>query len=478
MTSSSTPAEKRSGEAEAPRGLVENLREHFRESPVAMSLCGCWVLVFALMLVYQGGVAGNGDLLTAGIAPRTGLRFGAQMTAYLQDGQLWRTLTASFVHFSLLHLLVNLVGLYQLSPLLESWYGGAQFLGVYVLIAGLGNMLAAGAKMLLSSQFPGNPAFQDLPSAGGSVVLVGLVALLAVVGWRSRSRFGDYIRAQMVGFLAFTAILGVMIPNIDNFGHAGGAVIGALVGFAHRPLLRSYEAKKNRWMGPVAALLIAGAAIAQYLYGRLPEPPVVESPQVRMERSAQAIEDLINLQVLYQQLALQGPQRKPAIDLATPYNHLTGQPRGVSNPAIANLIRSRLKHLDSLQSGLERGRTEPGYQRMKELALAAIDQPPMPGEITLFQQSLLPLVQQATVWLVEARSQMSAPPGQITVPSAALKPEPNARAQQAAPAAPAATPATAPAQEDDAAEPPFSEPARAGETDSSTVPQTSREPSR
>ena len=52
-------------------------------------------------------------------------------------------------------------------------------------------------------------------------MVLGLVALCAVVGWRSRTRIGAFLRSQMVGLLIATAVLGQMVPIIDNWGHAG-----------------------------------------------------------------------------------------------------------------------------------------------------------------------------------------------------------------------------------------------------------------
>ena len=222
-------------------------------------------------------------------------------------------------------------------------------------------MLAAGAKMLLAARFPGNPAFQDLPSAGGSVVLVGLVALLAVVGWRSRSRFGDYIRAQMVGFLAFTAILGVMIPNIDNFGHAGGAVIGALVGFAHRPMLRRLRGRKEPLDGP-------GGRDADRRSGRRAIPLRASCPNRRSSRARRsgsndqpqaASRPALTFRCSTSKSPFRGRTSSPRFDLATPYNHLTGQPRGLSNPAIANLIRSRLNISTHFKAASTEGELNP-----------------------------------------------------------------------------------------------------------------------
>ena len=51
-----------------------------------------------------------------------------------------------------------------------------------------------------------------------TLVVLGLVALCAVVGWRSKTRTGDYLRGQMVGALIFTAFLGLLPMLLQPFG--------------------------------------------------------------------------------------------------------------------------------------------------------------------------------------------------------------------------------------------------------------------
>ena len=53
----------------------------------------------------------------------------------------------------------------------------------------------------------------------------------------------------MVGLLIATAVLGRMVPIIDNWGHAGGALTGAAIGFAHRILIRTAQRPVAKWVG-------------------------------------------------------------------------------------------------------------------------------------------------------------------------------------------------------------------------------------
>ena len=105
----------------------------------------------------------------------------------------------------------------------------------------------------------GHEAVVNIHTGGGSTILLGLLALAAVVGWRSKTRIGGFLRDQMVAMLVITVVLGVVLSNfVDNFGHAGGAIAGALIGFAHRPLIRLGErrwARRTAW-GIVACLSV------------------------------------------------------------------------------------------------------------------------------------------------------------------------------------------------------------------------------
>ena len=237
--------------------------EALRRAPATYGLAAGWVVVYLLMVWDQGTWQYRpGDLLSGGIHPRVAGWFGAVESSKQLLAEPWRAVTATFLHFSLVHLGFNLLIFVQLGRLIEPWYGARLYLFVYVLIAALGNALAAGAKWLLGAKLGlpiGGPLW-EIPTAGGSVVICGQIALLAIVGWRSRTRQGAFIKAQMVGMLVFVGFFGLIVPGVDNIGHAGGALAGAALGLGHRALLRAAGTRRAKLLGALAlAVLLLSA---------------------------------------------------------------------------------------------------------------------------------------------------------------------------------------------------------------------------
>ena len=215
------------------------------------------------------------------VSSQVGHRFGGMTWAEVRHGEVWRLVTATFIHFSLVHVGLNAFGLIKLGQLMEPWYGSGPFLALCMLIGGLGNLVGGLLRQILASvklALAGSrialawPSWFEVGSAdgvsesfliqsgGGSTILLGLLGLGAVVGWRSKTRIGSFLRDQMVAMLGFTAVLGVILINlIDNYGHAGGAIVGAGLGFLHRPLLklseRSRRFRQSCWVGVAVATL-------------------------------------------------------------------------------------------------------------------------------------------------------------------------------------------------------------------------------
>ena len=61
----------------------------------------------------------------------------------LARGEYWRLITSTFVHFSLLHLGLNVLAMYQLGTMTESWFGKSQLVFIYGLTGGGGNLISA-----------------------------------------------------------------------------------------------------------------------------------------------------------------------------------------------------------------------------------------------------------------------------------------------------------------------------------------------
>ena len=251
--------------------------EAVRLAPVTYAIAAVWVLVYLLMVWAQGAwQAQAGNLLSGGISPRVAEWFGAVSSSEVLLHQPWRAITATFLHFGLIHIGFNLMVLIQLGRLIEPWYGAGGFLFVYAVIAWVGYVLASAAKWYFGFYLGlpiGGPVWA-IPSAGGSVVLCGWIALIAVVGWRSGTHQGSFLKAQMVGSLVFIGLFGLLVPGIDNFGHAGGAIAGAAIAFTHRRLIRIPRTRTARVLGAIglaAILLSVGLQVRSGLVERAEE---------------------------------------------------------------------------------------------------------------------------------------------------------------------------------------------------------------
>jgi membrane associated rhomboid family serine protease len=135
-------------------------------------------------------------------------------------GDYYRLFTSMFLHYGLLHLLMNMWALWVLGRLLEAVLGPARFLGLY-LVSGLGGSVAV---YLFGDQ--------AAPTAGASGAIFGLFAALIVVLRRLRRSV-----AGVVPILVINLIFTFSVPGISIAGHLGGMVTGGVVaaGLAYAP---------------------------------------------------------------------------------------------------------------------------------------------------------------------------------------------------------------------------------------------------
>jgi membrane associated rhomboid family serine protease len=137
----------------------------------------------------------------------------------IDDGAVYRLLTSMFIHYGILHLLLNMWALWMLGRNLEAALGPVRFAALYML-SGLGGSIAA---YLFS---PGSI------SAGASGAIFGLFAALFVVLKKLRRD-----TSSVVPILVINLVLTFTIPNISIAGHLGGLLVGAIVaaGLAYAP---------------------------------------------------------------------------------------------------------------------------------------------------------------------------------------------------------------------------------------------------
>lgn len=170
-----------------------------------------------------GGLLGGSTPLTDWGAVLGQAVFADGTIGGIAQGQWYRLVTAMFLHYGLVHLLLNMWALWVLGRTLEAVLGPLRFLALY-LIAGLGGNVAV---YLFS---PVNQA-----SAGASTAIFGLFAAIFVI----MRRLGRDTSA-IVPILVINLIFTFTVPHISVAGHLGGLAVGALMALvlAYAPRMR------------------------------------------------------------------------------------------------------------------------------------------------------------------------------------------------------------------------------------------------
>lgn len=387
--------------------IWRRLREDLRECPATMALGLLWVVVFACMIGEQR--ARTGRLALGPFGLHNGHGFGDMTLKEVFDGEVWRALTATFVHYGVLHIGMNLFAFYQLGGLVESWYGPGPFLAIYVLTGGGGNLVSVAIRHALGS----NPL---IASGGGSTVVMGLVGLCAVVGWRARTSVGDQLRSQMVWVLLLTGGIGAGLsaaglPIIDNWGHAGGALVGAVVGLANRPLLRGVGAIPARCAGWLSAALIAASACFLVVDDRAEAAlgqQVAAQARERWAKDEYVMTQLEKLRSTYRAVATPRalrrgsymivfkpappalPATKPAPAAASP-TITTPPPTARADPGTefdATVLNALLRLLDAIGPELDRVGGSTDLRQARQLLLQTLIESPTFDEVREFDDRI------------------------------------------------------------------------------------------
>ncbi|MBI5955264.1 MAG: rhomboid family intramembrane serine protease [Chloroflexi bacterium] len=193
------------------------------------------------------------------------LMFGARVTELMREGQWWRFLTPVFLHGSVTHIFFNMYALFSLGSFLERQFGPRRFLLLYFLGAFAGNVFS----FLLTEGY----------SVGASTAVFGLVAAEGIFFYQNRKLFGAQAKSAIgnaVFIIAINLFIGLS-PGIDNWGHLGGLLGGAMFAWFAGPRwkvvgifpdfhLEDQRELREVMMGASVTILVFGALAAVGLF--------------------------------------------------------------------------------------------------------------------------------------------------------------------------------------------------------------------
>lgn len=138
-------------------------------------------------------------------------------------GEYWRILTAGALHSGIMHLAFNSYALYVLGKPIEYLSNRSHLAIVFVLA-----IIGGGILSLIF--LPENP------SVGASGGVIGFLGYLTAYGFKRRKLLPSSFLKNMLFNIGVIAVFGIFImPNIDNFGHLGGLLVGLIYGLIQVP---------------------------------------------------------------------------------------------------------------------------------------------------------------------------------------------------------------------------------------------------
>lgn len=245
--------------ASASRSLSRLMPQTSPVTYALLSLC-CLLYVVSLLATmrlsgFEAPTGGLGALFgLGGIANQILLRMGMSLPLPYDLAQPWRFVTAVFLHGSLLHIGFNMWVLMDIGPVIEELYGSARYLFMFI---------ATGAFGYVVSATFGNR------SVGASGSLLGLIGVLLAVTLGRRTASMQALRSQLISWLVYIAVLGLIMRGIDNFAHLGGFVSGFALGkimIDRQPadLIEKRRAFALGWTAGLVVLACFGFMLAYY----------------------------------------------------------------------------------------------------------------------------------------------------------------------------------------------------------------------
>ncbi|HEY2584071.1 MAG TPA: rhomboid family intramembrane serine protease [Mucilaginibacter sp.] len=191
-------------------------RKGFYVTPIIIDLN---LLVFIAMVCSGlGFISFNGmDLL----------KWGANYRPLVNKGEYWRLLTNTFLHGGLMHVLLNMYGLFFVGIFLEPLMGRSKYATAYICTGIIASIASAWW----------HPATISVGASGAIFGMYGVFLALLTTSLFPPDFKKSFLVSTSI-FVGYNLLYG-LTGGIDNAAHIGGLLSGLLIGYGLYPTLKS-----------------------------------------------------------------------------------------------------------------------------------------------------------------------------------------------------------------------------------------------
>lgn len=191
---------------------VKSEKEKFLKYEIpTFTLIGINIIIYLITAFLSGNIFDiNSDTLE---------KYGAISKVLIQHGEIWRLLTCAFLHANLVHITCNMYSLYIIGPQIQQIYGTKKYLIIYII-----SCITSSSLSYLISSYNGI----SVGASGGIFGLMGALLAFAII---ERHKIQKKYLSSLIQIIVINLFIGLSIKNIDNFGHIGGLIGGAVLGY-------------------------------------------------------------------------------------------------------------------------------------------------------------------------------------------------------------------------------------------------------
>ena len=244
--------------SEAQLVAEDALFRQLRRPWATLGLLGSQMAIYVVVgaIPYARGNADVVDIVIRTRGPRLLARCGGMWADGVDAGQLWRLISAAWLHGGWLHMVLNALALVAVGRVAEAVYGRIRMVWMFVFSATVGAMASWVSGTTLS--------------VGASGGILGLFAALVIFGWRHPAALPApstrFFRWSLLPWLIVNVAVGFVPPLdtiIDNAAHIGGLVAGGCVASVlGNRLMVSPSRSLVDWRG----LVMAGATLVLLMW--------------------------------------------------------------------------------------------------------------------------------------------------------------------------------------------------------------------